>query len=334
MPYARSLHPGVKLTLLCVAAFAALVLWSSPVLGESGTGHAGVLVQFGDGKVLTRYLALETPVDRLAALEATGLPFETAFGGDAVCKIEEEGCRGTDTECWCHCPFTEGEPCFFWIYLPMSESGDQWADMNTFPLPELDDGDVSAWVWGEVDVSGEVWAPLVEAPFVSLADMEQRALTLGVVTATGGTEELSVTATFSGDSDRTGSATVRFRLLGDTWSEPQPMVRGESQFTFVVEGLVPGDYEVQVAYLDELSGMSCGDGSVSYEAPAVETTVSGSITATPAPEPTEAPVTENVGGPGIASRLGDYATTLGLGGLAFGAILVALLVVYLRKRPR
>jgi hypothetical protein len=330
---ASSLQRTVKLTLLCITAFMALVLWSSPVLGESGPGHVGVLVQFGDGRVLTRYLELETPVDRLTVLEASGLAFETAFGGDAVCKIDEEGCRGTDTECWCRCPFTAEEPCFFWIYLPISESGDQWGDMNTWPLPDLDDGDVSAWVWGEVDVSTEQWAPLVEAPFVSLAEMEQRALTPGEVTTTGGTEEVDVTATFSGDSDKTASASARFRLLGDTWSEPQPMVPGESHFAFAVHGLQPGEYEVQVVYLDDLSGISSGDGSVSYEAPAVQTTVGGS-TATPAGESTEPPVAEDLGGPSIASRLGDYATSLELGGLAFGAILVALLVVYLRKRPR
>lgn len=333
MPCASSLRRTMKLTLLCATALVALLLGSSPVLGESGPGYVGVLVQFGDGRVLTRYLELETPVDRLTVLEASGLPFETAFGGDAVCKIDEEGCRGTDSECWCQCTFAEEEPCFFWIYLPMSESGDQWGDMNTWPLPDLDDGDVSGWVWGEVDVSTEQWAPLVEAPFVSLAEMEQRALTPGAVTAAGGTEELNVTATFSGDSDRTASASLRYRLLGHPWSEPQAMVPGESQFAFAMNGLQPGEYEVQVVYLDYLSGISSGDGSISYEAPAVEATVGGS-TYSQVAKSTEPPAAEDVGGASIASRLGQYAAAVGLGGLAFGAILLALLVVYLRKRPR
>ncbi len=328
----NGLRRTTRLTLLCVALLA-LALGPPPVLGESGPGHVGVLVQFGDGTLLTRYLELETPVDRLTVLEVSGLFFETAFGGDAVCKIEEEGCRGTDSECWCQCTFAEGEPCFFWIYLPMSDSGDQWADMNTWPLPDLNDGDVSAWVWGEVDVSAEQWSPVVEAPFVGLEEMKERALTPGTVTATGGTEELNVTATFGGDSDRTASASLRYRLTGHPWSEPQSMVPGESQFSFAVHGLPPGEYELQVTYRDHLSGISTAEGSVSYQAPAAKTIVQAPASSQLGEGQTP-PVAEDVGGASIGPTVGKYATSLGLGSLAFAAILLALLVVFLWKRPR
>ncbi len=140
--------------------------------GGEQTGHVGVVVQFGDGRVLTYHVEAPTSMDRLAALEATGLTFETAFGGDAVCKIEEEGCPGNDIDCWCQCPFTPGQPCTFWIYFPMNETGDGWGDMNTWPLPELEDGDVCAWVWGQVDVEASPWVPLVQPPFFTIDEIE------------------------------------------------------------------------------------------------------------------------------------------------------------------
>jgi hypothetical protein len=170
MEVPRLNHTG-KFALFSSMAVVILLLAGCTALGQEETDHVGVVVQSGDGSVMTYYLDLPTPVDRLTALEATGLPFETAFGGDAVCRIEEEGCPGNDTECWCQCPFTPGEPCTFWIYFPMNETGDGWGDMNTWPLPELEDGDVCAWVWGEVDVQVSPWVPLVEPPFFTIDEI-------------------------------------------------------------------------------------------------------------------------------------------------------------------
>ena len=161
------IHPIGRLALLAAVVFALSLSACSPSTPED-TDHVGVVVQFGDGTVVTHYLELATPVDRLAALEAAGLAFETAYGGDAVCRIEEEGCPGNDTDCWCECPFTPGEPCTFWMYFPMNDTGDGWGDINTFPLPELEDGGVCAWVWGEVDVEASPWVPLVQPPFYTI----------------------------------------------------------------------------------------------------------------------------------------------------------------------
>jgi len=165
-------HRLGRFALLSSIFVVTLLLAGSTAFAEEGSGHVGVVIQFGDGRVLTRYLELSTPVDRLTALEATGLTLETAFGWGAVCKIEEEGCPGNDTDCFCQCPFTPGKPCTFWIYFPMNETGDGWGDINTSPLPELEDGDVCAWVWGEVDVEAVPWVPLVEPPFFTIDQIE------------------------------------------------------------------------------------------------------------------------------------------------------------------
>jgi hypothetical protein len=158
--------------LFFTSIFLALLLSACAAPPSEPSTHVGVVIQFADGSVETHYLALPTPVDRLTALEATGLSFETAFGGDAVCKIEDQGCPGNDNECWCQCPFTPGEPCTFWIYFPMNEAGDGWGDMNTWPLPELEDGDVCAWVWGRIDVEASPWVPLVQPPFYTIEQIE------------------------------------------------------------------------------------------------------------------------------------------------------------------
>ncbi len=320
----------VGLGLLCTTLLAALLLGSGPALAQEEPGHVGVIVQFGDGTTLTRYLEFNTPVDRLTALEATGLSSETAFAGDAVCKIEEEGCPGTDTDCWCECPFTPEEPCTFWIYFPMNESGDGWGDMNTWPLPELEDGHVSAWVWGEVDVVASPWKPLTQVPFVTVEEIRDRALRPGSVNTTGGPQELAVSATFGGDSDGNAAATVRYHRTGQAWSEPYSMIRGETSFTFTIAGLEPGDYEVEVSYSDYHSGVLGENGAVTFTAPAVGTQVSPSRESqTGASAETAAEVT---GEEPAAVPITSYLGPIGVGGLAFVLIVALLLVIYLRKR--
>ncbi len=326
----RKSHQLVRLGLLYTTLVAALLLGSGPALAQEEPGQVGVIVQFGDGTTLTRYLELNTPVDRLTALEATGLSRETAFAGDAVCRIEEEGCPGTDTDCWCECPFTPDEPCTFWIYFPMNENGDGWGDMNTWPLPELEGGHVSAWVWGEVDVVSSPWKPLTQLPFMTLDEIRDRALRPGSVSATGGPQKLAVSATFGGDSDGSAAAAVRYHRTGQAWSEPQSMVRGETSFTFAIAGLEPGEYEVEVSYSDYQSGVLGENGAVTFTAPAVVTQVSPSEESqTGALSETAAEPTSDEPAPVPLAR---YLGPIGVGGVAFVLIVAVLLVIYLRKR--
>jgi hypothetical protein len=295
----------VSRLILLMSVAVALVLPGSSAMGQEEVGHVGVVLQFGDGRVLTRYLELPTPVDRLTVLESTGLALETAHGGDAMCKIEEEGCPGNDNECWCQCPFTPGEPCTFWIYFPMNEAGDGWGDMNAWPLPELEDGDVSGWIWGEIDVEASPWVPLVELPFYTIDEIHQRALTGGEVEAVGRPGELTVTATFSGDSDGSGSAALRYRTGDGPWSEPLEMARGDGLFTYTLSDVEPNvDYAVEVNYADYESGVIEGEGPTGLTTGWSQTTVA------------EAP------GLGL------------VGGVAFVVLLALLLAVYLWRRLR
>lgn len=319
-----------RITVLFGVAVAVLWFLGSTALAQGAEGHVGVLFQFADGRVLTRYLELSTPVDRLTAFEAAGLTFESASGGDAICKIEEEGCPGNDTECWCQCTFIPGETCTFWIYFPMNESGDTWGDMNTWPLPELEDGDVAAWVWGELDVVASPWKPLVEPPFLTVDEMRERALTPGLVSATGGEAELAATASYGGDSDGSGSATVRYRRAAEAWSDPHAMVPGETSFGFSITGLEPGDYEVEVTYSDYESGVMGLNGETTFTAPVATASVSAAEEGHR--EAIAVPSSEVPSPEGTTPSLTDYLGTVSLAGIGFVAILVVLLIIYLRKR--
>lgn len=58
----------------------------------------------------------------------------------------------------------------------MNETGDGWGDMNTWPMPELEDGDIGGWVWGEVDVEASPWVPQVEPPFFTIDQIQAASL--------------------------------------------------------------------------------------------------------------------------------------------------------------
>jgi hypothetical protein len=174
------------------------------------------------------------------------------------------------------------------------------------------------------------WVPLVEPPFYTVDQIYERALIPGTVSATAGVNELSVTASFSGDSDGSGSATLRYRSTGRTWSEPQAMVPGEPSFSFTIAGLEPGEYEVQVTYSDYESGVIGENGGTSLIGPSVATQV---LAAEDARTETTAEEAPEVSSPEATTPpLTSYTGTIGVGALAFVAMLALLLIVYLRRR--
>jgi hypothetical protein len=166
---------------------------------------------------------------------------------------------------------------------------------------------------------------LVEVPFLAVDEIRQRALTPGTISAVGGERELAISATFGSDSDGGGSATVRYRRDAGPWSDPQPMVRGETSLDFAITGLDPGSYEVEVTYSDTASGVIGSNGATKFTAAVVAAQVSAGEVTEPQPT-TEVPLDT------AAPSLADYARTLGFSGVAFVAILAALIAIYLRRQ--
>src|SRR5689334_4388603 len=86
---------------------------------ESVPQQAGLVIDFGDGRVLT--FCVDLGADGQATgeelLRASNLPviFEYSGGiGGAVCKIDTVGSDFPSEPCFSHCTLQPGEPCMYW----------------------------------------------------------------------------------------------------------------------------------------------------------------------------------------------------------------------------
>lgn len=128
---------------------------SAPSLAERPNG-AGLVVRFGDGRVVTAYVQFDEPaITGIELLQRAGIPITVApFGGLglAVCAIAGEGCPAED--CFCQ---AKQQPAWFWHYYGLTPDG-RWV---LHPVGAsnrlLRDGDVDGWSW----TSGESGLPAV-----------------------------------------------------------------------------------------------------------------------------------------------------------------------------
>src|SRR5215212_8847672 len=82
---------------------------SAQTVGPLNT--ADVVVQFGDGLVVTRRITFTGTISGLEALRRTGLTLVEKNG--AVCRIADTGCAAGQ-DCFCSCPLSG--PCLYWSY--------------------------------------------------------------------------------------------------------------------------------------------------------------------------------------------------------------------------
>lgn len=128
-------------------------------------GHAGLVVQFGDGTVRQFCVPLDTPgMTGLELLERSGLPLrvEVSAMGSTVCRIADEGCAD-DQSCWCACESVDGE-CAYWSYQVLD--GATWTYAEVGPTERIvSAGDVDGWAWGPgtVDAGPELPGRTYEA---------------------------------------------------------------------------------------------------------------------------------------------------------------------------
>ena len=115
-------------------------------VGRPGTraqspSQAGLVVQFGDGAVITRCVEFgESQISGYDVLLRSGLNFEASVGGMGafICRIEDEGCPATNCMCayppdyWSYWRLVEGE----WNYSQVGVSGST-----------VRPGDVEGWSW-------------------------------------------------------------------------------------------------------------------------------------------------------------------------------------------
>ncbi|MFN3337169.1 MAG: hypothetical protein ACK42I_06665, partial [Thermomicrobium sp.] len=118
----RSIRYLYRLFLALLLALAPLAGASSaPALAERPNG-AGLVVRFGDGRVVTAYVQFDEPaITGIELLQRAGIPITVAsFGGLglAVCAIAGEGCPAED--CFCQ---AKQQPAWFWHYYGLTPDG-------------------------------------------------------------------------------------------------------------------------------------------------------------------------------------------------------------------
>ncbi|MBC8076683.1 MAG: hypothetical protein H7Y32_11465, partial [Chloroflexales bacterium] len=124
--------------------------------------RAGVVIQFGDGRVTRACVELgdDGQATGEEALLAVGLPVIVEAGGvgAAVCKVDAEGCDYPATGCFCQCSLGAGASCRYWAYNRLVAG--QWQLSNIGASNTIvRAGDVEGWAWGDGSVSSGARPP-------------------------------------------------------------------------------------------------------------------------------------------------------------------------------
>jgi hypothetical protein len=120
---------------------------------SAGPGdRAGLVVEFGDGRVMTRCVALEdkdpTGADLLTLSGLEVLVDASSGMGITVCQVEGVGCAYPADPCFCQC--MSGDTCAYWnyFYRDPGEIGWSYSALGAL-LRKVVPGSVEAWVWGD-----------------------------------------------------------------------------------------------------------------------------------------------------------------------------------------
>ncbi|HMQ30887.1 MAG TPA: hypothetical protein PKD53_09170 [Chloroflexaceae bacterium] len=157
------MHPTKRLLRNLLVAWSpgllALLLAATSVGAQANQQRAGLVVQYGDGRVETACVAFDEPeLDGLELLERSGLPVVVQAGGvgSAVCKIGPEGCDYPAESCFCR---REGARSIYWAFYTLDGGAWAYASLGATGV-QARDGDVHGWAWG-LGESGEGAVPPV-----------------------------------------------------------------------------------------------------------------------------------------------------------------------------
>jgi hypothetical protein len=132
----------VALAILSIAAGLAV-----PCIRAQEPNRAGLVVDFGDGRVDTYWFEFEgSEINGYDLLLNSGL--EVTIGGQAgfgiaVCAIGGVGCPASD--CFCQC---QGAICIYWSYWHQVDGAWQYSQVGVDSYT-AHPGDVDGWAWGK-----------------------------------------------------------------------------------------------------------------------------------------------------------------------------------------
>jgi hypothetical protein len=138
-------------TFACVCLFLVLVILPSAASADEGD-RVALVVEFGDGRVTTRCVALEmgetTGADLLTLSGLEVLVDASSGMGVTVCQVEGVGCSYPVDPCFCQC--MSGETCTYWNYFFQDPGETDWSYSALGALlRKVAAGSVEAWVWGD-----------------------------------------------------------------------------------------------------------------------------------------------------------------------------------------
>lgn len=140
--------------LLCLAALL-LLIFSSPgyTQTEDYPHHAGLVVQFGDGRVETACIDLgsDGAASGEEVLLSSELDVQASYNSKdqaAICKIEEDGCTYPGSTCFCQCQNSSDASCTYWAYFHLVKNDWQYGGLgvSTYTVRA---GAVEGWSWGK-----------------------------------------------------------------------------------------------------------------------------------------------------------------------------------------
>lgn len=114
--------------------------------------QAGLVVQFGDGRVETRCVSFAddqvTGADLLALSGLSAVVDPSSGMGVTVCQIEGEGCPYPAEPCFCQC--MGGGECAYWNYFFRDAGQSEWTySALGAAIHKTKPGSVEGWVWGD-----------------------------------------------------------------------------------------------------------------------------------------------------------------------------------------
>ncbi len=130
-----------------VAALIGLLIWGiDPRVGAQSPNRVGLVVQFGDGRTITRCVEFtEAEISGYDVLARSGLSVIASASsgiGTAICQIEGEGCPAEN--CFCKC---RGATCTYWSYWHLDGAAWRYSNLGASNY-RVGNGQVEGWRWG------------------------------------------------------------------------------------------------------------------------------------------------------------------------------------------
>jgi hypothetical protein len=138
----------------------AIVLPSLGRAQEQPPNQAGLVIQHGDGRVVTACVSFGEPeINGQDLLDRAGVGYiaQSSGANAAVCKLDGEGCDYPAEDCFCKC---RGAECVYWAYQSLRDGKWSYGQVGA-PMSRVRPGDVQGWAWGSGSVQAGAQPPVL-----------------------------------------------------------------------------------------------------------------------------------------------------------------------------